>query len=861
MYSSSLKIAAFLLATSIVAEQASAANPAVAVAPAEQQRVIGRVIDADGEAVIGAHILIKGYTGRGTATDINGQFSLNVSEGTTLEVSYLGYHSIEVKAKNGMTIKFDADQRIEELNEVVVQGVKAQKNAPFAMANIDNRMLDNHSKTGKELPMLFTHTPGVIAWGENGLGTGSVYMRMRGASDSRINVTLDGVPLNSPEDQCVFWANMNSYGSLLGNVQIQRGVGTSTNGDGAFGGTIALTSKAPSTEANGEFSASYGSYNTFNVGGNFSTGLMGKHWILDGAYHETNTDGYMHGTSGRSGSYYGGLTYLGDNNIVIRYKNFGNFEKTGQAWNGLDTHELLDWNYGGMGTNLRNYKDFYNAGLGKYNSLYEHLVDEYDPSKGTERYTMRDGSYWDKTTDNFWQNRSILSMAWMISEHWNTTASLHYTHGYGYYSEFRYNNKLSKFGLDEYVATYGKKSDFVRKKGMTQDNLGLIWNINYKNEKWDVIGGLSVQDFWANHFGYLTYVGNEDLEKVLRPNGKDYKYYDSDANKFDGNVFVKGTFHINDNLDGFGDLQFRHVGYKTDGINDKFDSETGNQHVLDIDKQYNFFNPKAGLSWHNEGHLAFASVAYSNREPERNNFTDNGNNPAPTAESVFDTEIGYNFSGETWTIGANLYYMNYKDQFIKTGAVSDIGEALTTNIDKSYRMGIELTAAWNVTPWLTIEGNAALSQNKIKDFDEIAEDWDNGTQTIHYDETTIAFSPAAILNGFITYHHDGFQAIWHTDYVSKQYLDNTVCDQRSLPCFSTSDLQISYTWKLNNKAVKAIELSANVSNIFNRKYAASGWVYSAIYASGGNDNNNRYTEIGYIPQAGTTSMGCVTLKF
>lgn len=750
--------------------------------------------------------------------------------------------------------------RMEELNEVVVQAVKAQKNAPFAKTNVDKRTLENHSKTGKELPMLFTHTPGVIAWGENGLGTGTVYMRMRGASDSRINVTLDGVPLNSPEDQCVFWANMNSYASLLGGAQIQRGVGTSTNGDGAFGGTISLTSKAPSTEAGGEISASYGSYNTFNVGGSFSTGLMGNHWIFDAAYHETNTDGYMHGTEGRSGSYYGGLTYLGNNDFVIRYKNFGNFEKTGQAWNGLDTGELLDWNYGGMGTGLFNYKDFYNAGLGKYNSLYEHLVDDYDPSKGTFRYQMRDGSYWDKTTDNFWQNHNILSLAWKINENWNTTASLHYTHGYGYYSEFRYNNKLSKFGLDQYVGQYGKKSDFVRKKGITQDNLGLIWNANFKNEKWDVIGGLSIQDFWANHFGYLTYVGNEDLEKVLRPNGTDYKYYDSDANKLDGSVFVKGTYHFNENWDGFADLQYRHVGYKTDGINDKFDSATGNQHVLDIDKTYDFLNPKAGLSWHNDGHLAFASVAYSNREPERNNFTDNGNKPAPKAESVIDTEVGYNFTGETWTVGANLFYMNYKDQFVKTGEVSDIGEALTTNIDKSYRMGIELTAAWNITPWLLIEGNAALSKNVIKDFDEIVEDWDTGSQTIHYDETTIAFAPAAILNGFITFHKAGFQATWHTNYVSKQYLDNTECDQRSLPCFSTSNLELNYTWNIN-KAVKAIEFGANVNNIFNRKYAASGWVYSAIYASGGNDNNNRYAEIGYIPQAGTTAMGSITVKF
>ena len=776
----------------------------------------------------------------------------------------------------GLTMAAVADDqdslRMEELNEVVVQSVKAQKNAPFAQANIDRKSLDDHSKTGRELPYLFSHTPGVLAWGENGLGTGTVYMRIRGAADSRINVTLDGVPLNSPEDQCVFWANMNSYGSLLSNVQIQRGVGTSTNGDGAFGGTVALTSKAPSTVACGELSGSYGSYNTFNVGGSFSTGLMGKHWIFDGAYHETNTDGFMHGTSGRSGSYYGGLTFLGTNNLVIRYKNFGNFEKTGQAWNGLDTGDMLDGTYG-YASGLKDYEDFYNAGLGKYNTLYEYVVDPYDLSQGTARYQMRDGSYWNKTTDNFWQNHNILSLAWKINDQWSTTGSLHYTHGYGYYKEFKSQSKLSKFGLDDYVATYGKKSDFVRKKGMTQDCAGLVWSANYKNDAWDITAGLSAQDFWANHFGYLTYVGIEALEQEIRPNGKDYKYYDSDANKFDGNIFVKGLYHISDAWDAFADVQYRMVNYTTDGVNDKF--VDGKNQRLDIDEQYNFINPKAGLSWHQDGHKAYASFAMSNREPERNNFTDNGAYPAPDAERLFDTEVGYSYTGEGWTVGADLYWMNYKDQFVQTGAVSDIGEALTTNIDKSYRLGIELTAAWNITPWLTIEGNAALSQNKIKDFTEVVENWDDwegntdangnaydgdGYDQYTYDNSTLAFSPAAILNGFLTFHKAGFQATWHTNYVGKQYIDNTECDDRSLPAFSTSNLSLSYDLKLDG-VVKDLIFGFNANNLFDKHYAASAWVYSAIAESYGHGNDNRYTEIGYIPQAGFTCMGSLTVKF
>ena len=766
--------------------------------------------------------------------------------------------------------------RMEQLQEVVVKGVWVQKNAPFAVANIKKDELQKFSKTGKELPFLFAQTPGVLAWGENGLGTGTSYLRIRGAGDSRINVTLDGVPLNSPEDQAVFWANMNSYSALLGGVQIQRGVGTSTNGDGAFGGTVALSSKTPSEKAGGEVNFSYGSYNTFNVGGAFSTGLLWNHLIFDGAYHETNTDGYIHGTSGRSGSYYGGLTWI-DDKFTIRYKNIGNFEKTGQAWNGITAGDndmsLMDGTYG-IKTGIKDYEDLYKVGLGKYNTLYETLaydadgnfMKDADGNYVTQRYTMADGSLWDKTTDNFWQNHNILSAAWNINEHWSTTASLHYTHGYGYYKEFRLNNKLKKFGLSNYTLSDGstlKKTDFVRKKGLTQDTYGLVGNVNYKDEEWDIIGGISVQQFNGNHFGYLTYVKNEELRSLLMSNG-DYLYYDSDAKKLDASAFIKALYRITDSWDVFADMQYRHVGYKTDGYNDKFyeDENTGEimKHYLNIDKKYDFFNPKAGVSFHQDGHRAFFSAALSHREPERNNFTDNGSYPAPKAESLLDFEMGYSYSAQNWRAGATLYYMDYTDQFVQTGAQSDIGEALTTNIKDSYRMGVELTAGVDITPWLSIEGNAALSQNKIKDFDEVVEDWDNGSQTIHYDNSTLAFSPSAILNGFVNFHLKGWTATWHTGYVSRMYLDNTECKDRSLPGYSVSNFNLNYSLPVK-KFLKEIVFGANLNNVFNSHFAQSGWVYSAIYSSGGHPNDNRYYQIGFVPSAGFTAMGSITLRF
>jgi len=765
--------------------------------------------------------------------------------------------------------------KVHKLNEVVVSGVRVQKNAPFAVTNINKVELNEFSKTGQELPFLFAKTPGIIAWSENGVGTGTSYMRIRGAGDSRINVTLDGVSLNSPEDQCVFWANMNSYGSLLGSVQIQRGVGTSTNGDGAFGGTVALSSATPSLVPSGEITGSYGSFNTLNFGAKASTGLLWNHLIIDGAYHQTNTDGFIHGTKGRSGSYYGGITYI-NKNFQLRYKNIGNFERTGQAWNGVMAGDndlsLMDGTFG-VHTGINTYQDMFNVGLGQYNSLYERLVYDEDgefmkDENGnyvTERYQMNDGSYWDRTTDNFWQNHNLLSAAWEINEHWTTTATLHYTYGYGYYEEFRYNNKLSKFGMT-YTDPEGnkvKRTDFVRKKGLRQDTYGLIWNANYKNEHWNIIGGLSVQNFTGNHFGYVTYIANQGVAEKYLSNG-DYQYYDSDASKFDGNAFVKAAFTFGKNWTVFGDMQFRYVDYKTTGINDKFyeeDSQYYNQE-LNIHEKYPFFNPKGGISFDWGGHHAYASMAMSHREPERNNFTDNGSYPPPVPEQLLDYELGYNFDNQIILLGANLYYMDYTNQFVQTGEVSDIGEPLTTNIKKSYRMGVEMQLVANALDWLTFEVNAALSQNKIKDFDEVVEDWDSetGYTTIHYDNSTLAFSPSAILNGFVTFHHKGFAATWHTNYVSRMYLDNTENLDRSLPAFSTSNVSLGYILRTKT-FLKEAEFKVNLNNIFNKRYAASGWVYSAICDSYGHPNDNRYYQIGFIPMAGFTIMGNLTLRF
>ncbi len=761
---------------------------------------------------------------------------------------------------------------VNNLNEVVVKAVRAPKSSPFAVENIKKTELERFASSGKELPWLFARTPGVLAWSENGVGTGTVYMRMRGAAGSRINVTVDGVPLNSPEDQCVFWANMNSYAALMGSAQIQRGIGASTNGDGAFGGSVSLATAAPSLKPTVEVTGSYGSFNTYRVGGNFSTGLLADHFIIDGAYHETNTDGYIHGTGGRSGSYYGGLTWLGDR-FKLSYKNIGNFEHTGQAWNGVaacnydgDT-DLKAWG-------INSYKDMWKHGLGKFNSLYEELVipmdDNWaaDPTKPltTERYKMRDGSYWKQTTDNFEQSHNILNFTWQPADmRWSHSVTAHYTYGYGYYTEFKKDTKLaSKFGINEMYEKNGElkpvKSDAIRKKGLTQNNYGALYNVNYKDALWDVMGGFSMQLFRCNHWGKVTYIADEALEKKYFTDGR-YKYYDSDANKNDWSWFFKANRKFGNGWNWFLDMQMRYVNYNTDGLNDHFeqgaDGNYKNQSI-DINENYFFVNPKAGISYDANGHKAYASIAYANREPERNNFTDNIGYGNPSPERLLDLEWGYQYQGENWFAGVNFYYMKYVNQFVMTGEKSDIGESLTRNIKDSYRLGAEVSAGWSPLSWLSLEGNAALSRNRLKNFKECVESWDGPAVWNTYKSSTIAFSPSAILNGFVDVHFAGFRATWHTNFVSQQYLDNTESSERSLPCYSQTNVNASYTFNFKKRVLglKQVVLGADFNNIFDRHYAASGYVYYDWY-----NNNKRNSTVAYIPMAGFNCLGTVTLKF
>lgn len=766
----------------------------------------------------------------------------------------------------------------QQLEQIEITSLRIPGNTPFATANVQSEQIRQFANTGKELPFLFARTPGITAWSENGIGQGAVYMRIRGSSGERINVTLDGVPLNSPEDQTVFWANMNSYAYMLGDIQIQRGAGSSTNGTGAFGGNIAMDSKAASEIPFLEINGSYGSYNSANFGGSFSSGILWGKVILDASFHHTRTDGYLNGTSGYSGSYYGSIT-LPLKKIQIRYRHIGNYERMGQAWNGVtagnDYLSLMDGTYGNQ-TGIKSYRDLYSSGLGRYNSLYQKLdfdntdysfkQDQYGKYQ-TQRYSLSNGELWSKSTDNFWQNHNLLSLKYNLSDNLEMSTTLFYTYGYGYYNDFKENAKLSKFGLQD-IVNNTERADFIRKKGLDQHNCGIIHRMAFTAGNWDINSGVSLQYFSSEHFGDLTYMSVTELAEHYMANGNRYRFYESIGNKSDNNIFVKAGYTAGKYWNLFADMQYRLVYHRISGDNDYFIEQSNGSYMaqqINIEKWYHFFNPKAGISFNRTFHKAYFSVAISNREPVRNNFTDNGSYPLPKSEHLTDIETGYNYAAENIQAGINLYYMKYRNQLVQTGEISNIGEALTTNAKESYRAGTELSVWWKIANWISLSGNAALSINRILDFDQVVEDWDNsetGTQIFHYSNTDMSYSPSIILNGFADFSFGPVKIAWHTGFVGRQYLDNTSCVERSLPAYTFTDINAGITFIPKKvRGLKMITVGLDINNLFNARYAANGWVYSAVCNSAGHGNNNRYYQIGYMPAAGTTFMGHLTLDF
>ena len=704
------------------------------------------------------------------------------------------------------------------LDEVTVTATKVAKGTPVAYSEISKNEL-SRLNDGQSIPFLLTQSPSVIMTSDAGTGIGYSSFRIRGTDANRINITVNGVPMNDSESHTVFWVNMPDFASSVDNIQIQRGAGTSTNGEAAFGATVSMQTQRPNPDPYTEYSASAGSFGTFKNTIKGGTGLLYNHFMFDGRYSYVRSDGFIDRASANMHSYFASGAWYGDNTL-IKFQTFGSSEKTYQAWDGVPADML------------------------KTNRTYN-PCGEYKENGITKFY--------DNQTDNYWQQHYHLIANQRINDSWNMNLTLHYTHGDGYYEDYKANAKFKKYKLNTFTDAQGKTvnaSDLIRRKWLDNDFYGAIYSVNYKSERTQLTFGAATNKYDGDHYGRVMW-----CKSAINLPQPDYEYYRNTGKKTDYNTFIKGNYQILPSLYGYLDLQYRNIHYTINGSDDKAGDN------VNIDKRWNFFNPKAGINFQKDGHNAFVSFAVASREPNRDNFTEAGPDERPTNETLYDYEAGYSFSTPRFHAGVNLYYMDYNNQLILTGKISEIGEALTSNIKDSYRSGIELACGIKATSYLDWNGNLTLSRNKIKNFIQVLqnvdENWDpiTGKEEIQNNlgTTDISFSPKTIANSTFNFTWKQFNASFYSQYVGRQYIDNTSCKDRSIDPYFVNNIRIGYIFK--PKFMKELDLDVTVNNLFDERYETNAWASETIV------DGKPYNEAGYFTQAGINAMARVTLKF
>ncbi len=715
---------------------------------------------------------------------------------------------------------------VRELDEVVV-------NAPVAQVTNNHTALTreqlNQSNTGQNLPFLLSSTPALVATSDDGLGIGYTYFRIRGTDHTRINMTLNDVPLNDSESQTVFWVNMTDMASSITSLNVQRGVGTSTNGSASFGASINMSTSAKPTQlAEGAQSAQSahdrssatisfngGMYNTFREMVDAHIVLPNR-WRANARFSKVNSDGFLYRTASDLYSYYGDLGWYGAKTEVVG-RFFGGSEKTGMGWDGVDYNTA----YGINGSDRR------------YNSAGEYTTTAADGSDST--------AYYPNQTDNYAQQHAQLSIHHRFTPQWSLSATAHYTHGAGYCEQYK-RKKLSYWGLPYSHEAYG-----MYRKQLDNHFFGGVVAAKYISEPVDVQFGGAANYYMGDHFGTLHYLEDSLIIPI------NYEYYRNNARKTDANIYAKANWRIinraQEQLSLYADLQYRYVRYERNGLNDE------DMTNLPLKVDFHFFNPKAGLTYQNRGHLLAASFAIANREPSRNNYKENVLYDAstgeytglPHAERLYDYELGYTYSHPRFAIGANLYFMDYDNQLVLTGEYNDVGAYKTKNVKDSYRMGAEITAGVKITNWLRWDANLVASRNKILNYHQYINLYDDQDNWLGQDSvvgtTTIAFSPTITASSLFTFDIAGFTATVQTNVVSKQYLDNTQDENAMLRAYSTTNLNLQYLLPIKKsfpsgedlgeaRRYPEIRLLCQINNIFNAKYANNGGAEASRFMDG-----------------------------
>lgn len=721
------------------------------------------------------------------------------------------------------------------LSEVEVLGTRASQSTPVAFTNITTKQLAamNH---GLDIPFLLTMTPSVITTSDAGAGVGYTSMRVRGTDATRINITVNDIPLNDAESHSIYWVNTPDFASSVRDIQVQRGAGTSTNGSGVFGGSVNMRTQSFSRDPYAEFSGSYGSFNTNKETLRVGSGMLGDHWAIEARLSHIGSDGYRDRASSELVSYFGQIGYFNNSGTSLRFITFGGKEDTYHAWDGISRDDLENnrtYNPNGEIKHGKEVTGFYKDQKDIYRQTHYQLI-------------------WNQTFNPLWR----------------LNVALHYTNGDGYYQEYKNARTLKEYALEPVMLANGevsKKASLVRKKCVNSDFGGGVFSLQYTGDRLAATLGGGVNRYSNDHYGQVIWV--ENYTSVLRP---DHEYYRNNGRKTDFNFYLKGNYMIVGGLSAYVDLQYRHIGYRITGNNDKWDWTASPERLqsLNIDEPFDFFNPKAGINWRvDQRNRVYASFAVAQKEPTRNNYTDGLFLQHPTREKLYDWEAGYEFRNDRFFFSTNLYYMNYKDQLVLNGKINEIGELMAENVPNSYRMGIELLAGVRFTDWLRWEVNATFSRNRIKDYVGYVSDYDDNwddmwSQTeIHAGNTTIAFSPSVTVGSMLALDYKGFTAALQTQYVSRQYLDNFERKEDSLDPYFVNNLDLGYTFKLPH--IRSITVGATIYNLFDEKYENNGYSQTAAVYPGGNKANG-YTlssDPRFYPMAGINALGHITLRF
>lgn len=795
-----------------------------------QTVVKGIVTDHDRQPLPGASVVIKQtYSGQSTGTDGRFEFK-NLRPGDyTLMVSFIGYEIREIDFNTSQTgeLLVQLTPRVVFTEEVMVAATRAGAKTPVAYSNITNEELQERN-FGQDIPFLLSLSPSFVATSDAGAGVGYTNFRVRGSDLNRINVTVNGIPLNDSESHGTWFVDQPDLASSTDNIQIQRGVGTSTNGAAAFGATINLQTFTLNPESYGEVKSAAGSFNTFRNTVAAGTGLLNDKFTFDARLSKISSDGFVDRAFSDLKSFYLSGGYYSAN-TVIKAMLFSGLQSSYQAWNGVPSVRLNS--------------DM--EGMKRYGDHWLYSEEETAAMMASNPRTYNLYTY-DNQTDNYQQDHFQLHLSHRFNPYLFVNASAHYTIGLGYYEQFRADEKFSKYDMENPKVgdTEINRADIIRRKYLDNDFYGGVYSLNYKKGRTDLWLGGGIHQYDGLHYGkiiWASYMGNYP---------KDHEWYFNKGIKSDYNNYLRVNYQLTDLISLFGDLQYRHINYSIDGIDDDL-RNIGQEHKFD------FINPKAGVFIQpTANQTAYISYARASREPNRSNFVDaDKTGPQPRYETLNDFEMGYQINNPTFAAGINLYYMHYDHQLALTGQINDVGSPIMINVENSYRTGVELTWGMKLFHNLRWDANATLSRNKIKDFTEYVEDWDEGgLQSFALGSTDLAFSPNTIVNSQLRWSPGRMAGIsLISNYVGKQYIDNTSNNDRILNSWFVNHLMADYTIK--GSFFKELTFRLMVNNLLDLEYETNAWVYSYIY------EGQRHKMDGYFPQAGRHFMAGIDIRF